>query len=82
MIKNVITCNEYDSVGTVAKAFLTHKIDSLPVVTEKGELKGIITSSDLLRLLRDSNERLQRELPFRWEPEFLLNEKWRPTAPC
>lgn len=78
MITEVVTCRSFDSIGEVAGIFLKKKIDALPVVYENGELQGIITSTDLLRLLCQNPKELLQELPFLWEPESLIKDSWRP----
>lgn len=37
-------------VGQVAKGFLEEKINSFPVLDDKHQLKGIVTSTDILKL--------------------------------
>ncbi len=80
MTKDVFTCHTRSSIGEVAKIFIDKKIDSLPVVHEGGELVGIITTTDLLRLLCEMEGELFRELPFKWDPELLVTDQWRPAA--
>ena len=53
MTKEVIVCHLTDSIEAIAEVMVDKKIDSLPVVDSQGALAGIITSTDLLRLLRD-----------------------------
>jgi CBS domain-containing protein len=80
MTKDVVTCSTTDTIGNVAAVFLEKKIDALPVTLENGELLGIITSTDLLRLLRDAQGELGHSLPFEWEPTHLAHDGWRPGA--
>jgi len=53
MTKEVIVCHVNDSIESIAEVMLEKHIDCLPVVNDDGELAGIITSTDLLRLLRN-----------------------------
>ncbi len=48
MTPRVITVRPDTSVKDVASLMLTHHISGLPVVTEDGELVGIVTEADLL----------------------------------
>lgn len=55
MTRNVITCSPTDSIAKVATAMTDRKIDSLPVVESDGELVGLVTSTDLLELLKEKD---------------------------
>ncbi len=79
MTRDVVTCRTTDSIAAVAATFLEKKIDALPVIQEGGSLVGIITSTDLMRLLCDSKSELGHALPFNWEPLHLSECSWRPT---
>jgi CBS domain-containing protein len=46
-----ITTNESTTIGEVAELMLTHKISGLPVLNDAGELVGIITESDIFRMV-------------------------------
>lgn len=82
MTREVVTCCIHDTIGRIADIMVQDKIDALPVVTPEKRLVGIITSTDLLRLLKTSEGELSRELPLKWETRPLLAEKaWRPCAP-
>lgn len=50
MTPSPITADLHTPVHVIASLMLEHKIDAIPVVSE-GELVGLITSSDLLRLV-------------------------------
>lgn len=80
MTHPVRTCTLNDSIGKVAETMLEHKIDALPVTAENGDLIGIITSTDLLRLVSEKGGDLLQELPFPWDPEGLQKEHWRPLS--
>lgn len=50
MVKEVVTALERTPVFEIAHLLLTHKIGCMPICSLDGELMGIITRSDLLRL--------------------------------
>lgn len=52
MTAKVITAKEDEPIELVARKLEKHGISGVPVVGSKGELKGIITSDDLSKLLR------------------------------
>ncbi|MEX2480183.1 MAG: CBS domain-containing protein [Gammaproteobacteria bacterium] len=51
MTKNPITIFDNDTAGHAAELMLEHKIGGLPVVDTQGTLLGLITESNLFRLL-------------------------------
>lgn len=62
-----LTCRANASIGFMAGLMLDHKIDSLPIVDDEG-LIGLVTSSDLLQLLREQNELgAQHPIPFKFK---------------
>jgi len=81
MTRDVITCGVHDTIGQVAEKMLRERIDALPVVSETGNLIGIITSTDLIRLLQTRDGEILQELPFKWEIRSLLSQRpWRPAV--
>lgn len=48
--ENLISCSPEDSVNSVLKTMAMHKIRRLPVVGKKGNLIGMISIADILRL--------------------------------
>lgn len=78
MTRELIVCHEEDSLSACADSMLKHQISCLPVVDSKGKLVGILTTTDLLRLIRDRYWEPDKKLPFRWETIPLLH--WRETA--
>ena len=48
MSKNVLTVSENDDIDSAAKIMSKNKIKRLPVIDEKGKIKGIITATDLI----------------------------------
>jgi acetoin utilization protein AcuB len=51
MTKDPVTILESDTVEEAAGVMLKHKISRLPVMTEKKELVGIITDTDIFKVL-------------------------------
>ncbi len=49
MNPNYIKITPKDKVGTAAELFLDNRFHALPVVNLRGELKGVVTSYDVLR---------------------------------
>ena len=61
MTSNVLTVQPQSELSLAAAAMLEKRINCLPVVNDKGDTCGIITSSDLLKSYRDLQERLEKE---------------------
>lgn len=51
MTRNVMTVTPITPILDAAEFMLEHKVSGLPVVDEKGGLVGIITESDIFRML-------------------------------
>jgi CBS domain-containing protein len=51
MTHDVITIQANETIYDAAKLMLDHKISGLPVIDNKGELIGIITESDIFRMV-------------------------------
>lgn len=49
MTKEVITVMEEDTVERCANLLITHGLSGLPVVDDKGKIKGMVTEGDLIR---------------------------------
>ena len=49
MASKVITVGVSTPVGDVARVLLKHRISAVPVVSERGELVGIVSEGDLIR---------------------------------
>ena len=52
MSRKLISLNEHATVTEAIDALLKHDIHCLPVINDRGRLVGIITGSDLLRLMK------------------------------
>lgn len=63
MNSNVVTCTADAAIGDLAGRMIELKIDAIPVVGESRRLIGLVTSTDLLRLLREQTPPTRR-LPF------------------
>ncbi|WP_456474462.1 CBS domain-containing protein [Candidatus Pyrohabitans sp.] len=59
MSRGVITVGKDADVSEAARLMLSHRIKSLPVVND-GELVGIVTTTDLLKPLQDSEEKVEK----------------------
>jgi acetoin utilization protein AcuB len=77
MTMHPISCLPGTPVSTLASLMLEHRIDSLPIVGMNKELVGLVTSSDLLALLREP-EQVSDVLPF----SFHLRTEEEVMAPC
>ena len=53
MTKNVITVTAQAKLKEVARIFKEHRINGVPVVNKKNEVIGIITLTDMLKMLKD-----------------------------
>jgi len=53
MVKDVVTVTESAPASEAAKIMLDRKSGALPVVADDGSLVGIVTTSDLLRIVAD-----------------------------
>ena len=51
MSHDVITIKPNESIFEAAKLMLDHKISGLPVIDEAGQLCGVITESDIFRMV-------------------------------
>lgn len=49
MTKQVITASEDDTVEKCANLLITHNLSGLPVIDDKGKVKGMVTEGDLIR---------------------------------
>lgn len=58
MTAEVVTAKASDDINTVAKLFITHNIDHLPIVDEKNKLQGIVTSWDVTKAVAQGKKEL------------------------
>ncbi len=61
MTRKVLTIHQDATIGEAAERMLQHAIGSLPVLNEDGDLVGIITESDIFRLVVHDWRRSQDE---------------------
>jgi len=66
MTKNVIFCSPNDPVKHAARLLREHKVGGIPVVQDR-EVKGMITESDILKLLEVPERDSQLWLPSPFE---------------
>lgn len=77
MTPDPMTCRANADVAAIGSAMTRHKVDSMPVVDEDGELIGLVTSTDLIEILISREEsQAARALPFR----FQVRAAVRPAA--
>lgn len=63
MTPHPVSCPQATPVSKLAALMLQHRIDSIPIVSSRDELVGLVTSSDLLELLT-APDALSDVLPF------------------
>ncbi|MBK6683375.1 MAG: CBS domain-containing protein [Deltaproteobacteria bacterium] len=63
MTPAVITAGISNTISDVAGLMIDHRIDSVPIVALTGDLIGLVTSTDLLELLRE-DDRGAKIIPF------------------
>jgi CBS domain-containing protein len=63
MTPNPITIHEDATIGEAAWLMLEHKVSGLPVVSRAGKLIGIITESDIFRVVAQAWDTMQTETP-------------------
>jgi len=69
MSKNPITIRDEDTVEEAAVVMLRNKVSRLPVMTEKNKLVGIITDTDIFKVLVSLTGIYQGETQFAFELE-------------
>ena len=82
MTKNVISITPKASLKELAALIKQHKINGVPVVTKEGSLVGIVTMTDLLKILKDIyywNE-LENLKPGLGVKDALITEKEKATV--
>lgn len=68
MTREVVTCAPGATTSAMAALMLDKKIDALPITSPDGQLRGLVTSSDLLALLLEV-EAARAPLPFEFQVE-------------
>jgi CBS domain-containing protein len=63
MTKNVLTLNPDDTLAEAVKFFSKNKIGGAPVVDNDNKLMGIVTESDIIKVLKTKTTRLEMVFP-------------------
>lgn len=61
MTSNVRTCQEDTPAGKAAEEMMEHKIGALPVVGDAGQLIGLVTETDFVRIVYDTLGEFENE---------------------
>jgi acetoin utilization protein AcuB len=68
MTQSPLTCSESTTIAEAASMMIKRKIDCLPVTNNNKQLKGIITTADLLELLCDDDQQVRgRIIPLNFQ---------------
>jgi CBS domain-containing protein len=67
MTPNPITISGKVTIGEAAQVMLEHKVSGLPVIDHNGNLVGIITESDIFRIVIQKWGRIE---PVQWLGQF------------
>ncbi len=73
MTKDVVTARYGTPLADVARMMISRKVDSIPLLGPEGNVMAIVTSTDLIRLVSERHEELQRVEHSR---EFLEQFRW------
>lgn len=64
MAKNLVTASSDAPVSRLAQLMLNYQVDALPIVGDAGQFLGLVTTSDLLRLIaRGEFDEVSRRVP-------------------
>jgi CBS domain-containing protein len=74
MQREVVTVTPETPVRTLLKRLVSAQISGVPVVTETGEIVGVVSTTDVVRLGAGEKELNAAELI--WEPLVLPNEEY------
>ena len=61
MMRDLVTVQPDTLISVAIREMLSKRINCLPVVDGNGELQGIVTSTDLLSILRSTQEKLEKQ---------------------
>jgi acetoin utilization protein AcuB len=61
MITDLVTVQPDTPISVAVREMLSKRINCLPVVDNRGDLQGIVTSTDLLSILRSTQEKLENQ---------------------
>jgi CBS domain-containing protein len=74
MQREVVTVTPTTPVRTLLKRLVTEQISGMPVVTEEGDIVGVVSTTDVVRLGAGEKELNAADLI--WEPLVLPNEEY------
>ncbi len=82
MTRNVVTVTPNTTLKDLALILKEHRINGVPVVSRDGTLVGVITMTDLLKILRDINywDQVEKIRPGMGVKDALLKEKEEATV--
>jgi len=61
MMRDLVTVQPNTLISVAVREMLSKKINCLPVVDDRGDLQGIVTSTDLLSILYSTQEKLEKQ---------------------
>ena len=61
MMRDLVTVQPDTLISVAVREMLSKRINCLPVVNDRGDLEGIVTSSDLLSILCSTQEKLEKQ---------------------
>lgn len=62
MVRDPVTVQPDTLISVAVREMLSKKINCLPVVAGNGDLRGIVTSTDLLSIVRATQEKLEKQV--------------------
>jgi CBS domain-containing protein len=71
MTQNPITISPYATIGEAAWLMLKYKVSGLPVVDKEGQVVGIITESDIFRVVVQEWDKQEEKQPSQAATELL-----------
>ncbi len=74
MQREVVTVTPSTPVRTLLKRLVSEQISGVPVVTEEGEIVGVVSTTDVVRL--GAGEKELNAAGLVWEPLVLPNEEY------
>ena len=74
MQREVVTVTPEASVRDLLKALVGNQISGVPVVTEEGDILGVVSTTDVVRL--GAREAEEGRGQFTWEPLAVPNEEY------
>ena len=78
MQRHPVTVHDYQTVQDAVEKMTEHHVSALPVVDDGNYLKGILTISDLLRVVQDAERTLDSDLAI-YDQGFVVADMIRET---